>query len=149
MSSKNNPQEIGTPVSHIQYHEGVLKFRNKMQMFKQIVISFAIISSFIINIIIVPHPNTVSYTLYFVVSLVATAPFLAVFSWIKWRRERMERAKSEGDSMSLSSGRDAPDLELGLVGTQDGESGKADGKLVEVVVPQEMDDEELPGDKSP
>jgi FKBP-type peptidyl-prolyl cis-trans isomerase (trigger factor) len=61
----------------------------------------------------------------------------------------MERAKSEGDSMSLSSGRDAPDLELGLVGTQDGESGKADGKLVEVVVPQEMDDEELPGDKSP
>jgi hypothetical protein len=124
----------------MQYHEGVLQYRNKMQMFKQIVISFAIISSFIINIIIVPHPNTVSYTLYFAVSLVATAPFLALFSWIKWRRERMERMKSEGD---------APDLELGLVGTQDGEIQKVDGKLAEVVIPQEMDDEELPGEKSP
>jgi len=49
-------------------------------MFKEIV-SLAIITGFILNIIFVDHPNTASYTLYFVVSLAAFTPFILGWRW--------------------------------------------------------------------
>lgn len=50
-------------------------------MFKEVV-SLAIILGFIWNILYVDHPNTRSYTIAFVGSLIVLSPF--IFGWIYW-----------------------------------------------------------------
>lgn len=59
--------------------------------------------------------------------------------------------KLEVDSASVVgySVSDTPDLELGLVVAGGGESVKADEKLVEVLVPRELEVGEWPGERSP
>ena len=51
-------------------------------------VSLAIIISFI-NLIFVPYPNTSSYTIYFVLSLLAISPFLIL--WNLWASARARR----------------------------------------------------------
>lgn len=51
-------------------------------MFKEIVFSAAIISSFFLNMAFVDHPNASSYTLCFVISLLAIAVLLLLWNHI-------------------------------------------------------------------
>jgi len=50
----------------------------QVKMFKEVV-SLAIIMGFILNVLYVDHPNTISYTIAFVISLAAISPF--VLGW--------------------------------------------------------------------
>lgn len=55
-------------------------------MFEE-VISLAIISSFALNVLYIAHPNTISYTFGFLLSLAAMSPFI-----IFWRYRARARA---------------------------------------------------------
>ena len=98
------------------------------KMMKEVV-SLAIILSFIMNLVFVPHPNSSSYTIYFVLSLLAISPFLAL--WRLWfsSRAATEPEGRDAASIGLASVSDAlgaisdtdlglgADLEKGLVAT--------------------------------
>jgi hypothetical protein len=62
-------------------------------MFKEIV-SLAIILGFILNIIYVAHPNTTSYTIAFVLSLIALSPFLLLWRYWDVLRNRVRKLRS-------------------------------------------------------
>ncbi|KAE8452043.1 hypothetical protein EG329_002208 [Mollisiaceae sp. DMI_Dod_QoI] len=61
-------------------------------MFKEVV-SLAIIFSFVLNFLYVPHPNSVSYTFGFVLSLAVMSPFILGLRY--WMRSRAIRAAME------------------------------------------------------
>jgi hypothetical protein len=61
-------------------------------MFKEIV-SLAIILGFILNIIYVAHPNTTSYTIAFVLSLIALSPFVLLWRYWDVLRYRIKKLK--------------------------------------------------------
>ncbi|TVY48902.1 hypothetical protein LOCC1_G001496 [Lachnellula occidentalis] len=63
-------------------------------MFKEVVISGAIILGFLINIAFVAHPDTTSYTIAFVISLIVLSPFVL---W--WRYGATKRALREAGSV--------------------------------------------------
>ncbi|CZR66259.1 uncharacterized protein PAC_16160 [Phialocephala subalpina] len=71
----------------LRFIEGTL--RTAAVMFKEVV-SLAIITGFVVNILYVPHPNSTSYTVAFILSLAAMAPFILV--WKYWARARAIRA---------------------------------------------------------
>lgn len=60
-------------------------------MFKEVVISGAIILGFFINLAWVAHPDVTSYTIAFVISLVVEAPFVL---WWRFRTARKELEES-------------------------------------------------------
>ncbi|TVY36979.1 hypothetical protein LSUB1_G004346 [Lachnellula subtilissima] len=63
-------------------------------MFKEVVVSGAIILGFLINIAFVAHPNTTSYTIAFIISLVGLSPFAV---W--WRYHATKRALREAGAV--------------------------------------------------
>jgi hypothetical protein len=90
------------------------------------VVSLAIILSFIINFVFVPHPHTSSYTIYFVLSLLAISPFLLLWKvWLSFRAKRQLEICGVGrglvgvsDAFGCESEEDqgvSADLEKGLV----------------------------------
>jgi hypothetical protein len=95
-------------------------------MLKEIV-SLAIILSFVINLLFVPHPNRSSYTVYFVFSLLAISPFVVLWRcWLASRAERQIETRdvigrglvSVSDAFGIDSVGDqglSADLEKGLV----------------------------------
>ncbi|KAH8658795.1 hypothetical protein BGZ60DRAFT_434279 [Tricladium varicosporioides] len=71
-------------------------------MFKEVVISAAILLGFLLNILFVDHPNVASYTIAFVISLVVLSPFVV---WWKFRAMRKELGligEVEGDGAALT-----------------------------------------------
>ena len=52
-------------------------------MFKEIVVSAAIISSFLLNIAFVDHPDVSSYTIYFIISLLAIPLLLLLWNYVR------------------------------------------------------------------
>jgi len=96
-------------------------------MFKEIV-SLAIITGFILNIIFVDHPNTASYTLYFVVSLAAFTPFILGWRW--W----FSRAAARDGIVDMRDVSTVGDLEAGrsaVSQSEEGEDGVDKGLLEE------------------
>lgn len=63
-------------------------------MFKEVV-SLAIIFGFILNILYVDHPNTMSYTIAFVISLAALSPGAAIIMYRRMVRKRREIKEME------------------------------------------------------
>jgi hypothetical protein len=61
-------------------------------MFKEIV-SLAIILGFILNIIYVAHPNTTSYTIAFVLSLIALSPLVLMWRYRDILRDRVRKLR--------------------------------------------------------
>jgi O-antigen/teichoic acid export membrane protein len=61
-------------------------------MFKEIV-SLAIILGFILNIIYVAHPNTTSYTIAFVLSLIALSPFVLLWRYRNVLKDRIRKLR--------------------------------------------------------
>jgi hypothetical protein len=61
-------------------------------VFKEIV-SLAIILGFILNIIYVAHPNTTSYTIAFVLSLIALSPFTLLWRYQDVLRDRVRKLR--------------------------------------------------------
>ena len=108
----------------LRFIEGTL--RTAAVMFKEVV-SLAIIAGFVVNILYVPHPNSTSYTVAFILSLAAMAPFILV--WKYWARARAIRAAREAheDAVDLvfvsvsdaaaTEERSRADLEKGLGST--------------------------------
>jgi hypothetical protein len=101
-------------------------------MFKEVV-SLAIILGFIWNVLFVEHPNRSTYTLSFILSLLALSPFVLLWRYWAAVRHRTELAGLEDepgmDSVSdvLGRGVDGGDIGLGadvekaLVSIDDGE----------------------------
>lgn len=75
-----------------------MTFREAAVMFKEVV-SLAIIFGFVLNVLYVPHPNSTSYTVAFVLSLAVMAPF--ILGWKYWARARAIRAAMEAHEESL------------------------------------------------
>lgn len=63
-------------------------------MFTEVVVSGAIILGFLFNIAFVAHPDTTSYTIAFVISLVVLSPFVL---W--WRYHSTKRALRESGAV--------------------------------------------------
>ena len=61
-------------------------------MFKEIV-SLDIILGFILNIIYVAHPNTTSYTIAFVLSLIALSPFVLLWRYWDVLKDRVRKLR--------------------------------------------------------
>jgi hypothetical protein len=59
-------------------------------MFKEVVISGAIILGFLINIAFVAHPDATSYTIAFVISLVTLSPFVLWWRYHTTKKELRE-----------------------------------------------------------
>jgi hypothetical protein len=126
-------------------------------MFKEVVVSLAIIFSFLLNILYVDHPNTISYTSGFVVSLVAMSPF--ILYWRYRARAGAIRAAREAheDGVDLAflgvseilGGRvsegSMADLEKGLNVVEDVDVGTGSPRVVES---DGILDHGLEGDKS-
>lgn len=69
-------------------------------MFEE-VISLAVISSFVLNIFYVAHPNTVSYTLGFLLSLATMAPFILVWKYLARARAIRAAREAHEDAVDL------------------------------------------------
>ncbi|KAH8815921.1 hypothetical protein F5884DRAFT_747443 [Xylogone sp. PMI_703] len=52
-------------------------------MFLEIIVTNAILINFILNFLFVAHPDTTSYTIYFIVSLLLESPFVLLYCWWK------------------------------------------------------------------
>ncbi|TVY12870.1 hypothetical protein LARI1_G008850 [Lachnellula arida] len=63
-------------------------------MFKEVVVSGAIILGFLFNIAFVAHPDTTSYTIAFIISLVVLSPFVL---W--WRYRTMKGVLREAGAV--------------------------------------------------
>lgn len=68
-------------------------------MFVEVIVSLAIIFSFILNILYVDHPETISYTVGFVVSLLVMLPFM--LAWRYWQRRTAERIAGDEEEDGL------------------------------------------------
>jgi hypothetical protein len=114
-ATNTNPTNLEQPAE--SKYRILLREYPSAKMLKEVV-SLAIILSFIINLVFVPHPNSSSYTIYFVLSLLAISPFLAL--WRLWLSPRAARELEPRDvaSMGLVSVSDAfgaiSDADLGL-----------------------------------
>ncbi|KAH6681896.1 hypothetical protein B0J14DRAFT_225943 [Halenospora varia] len=71
-------------------------------MFKEVVISAAILLGFLLNILFVDHPNVVSYTIAFVISLGALSPFVIWWKFRAMRRELGLVGEVEGGDATLT-----------------------------------------------
>lgn len=98
-------------------------------MFKEVV-SLAIIVSFFLNLAYVPHPNSSSYTFYFVLSLLVISPF--VFAWRFWQSIGAEKQSRRGDGL------DGPSVSDVLGGDSHGDQGL--GADLEKGVVEEVED---------
>jgi hypothetical protein len=87
-------------------------------MFNEVV-SLAIIVSFILNIIFVDHPNTSSYTIYFVIGLAVICPPIFGWKYRKPRRETMAAGEmGPEENVPMRVARLADDLEAGHGSTE-------------------------------
>ena len=66
-------------------------------MFKEVVVSGAIILGFLFNIAFVAHPNTASYTIAFIISLVRLSPFAVWWRYLATKRALREAGAVEED----------------------------------------------------
>lgn len=66
-------------------------------MFKEVVISGAIILGFLINIAFVAHPDVASYTIAFVISLIILSPFVFWWKYHTTKKELREAGVVEED----------------------------------------------------
>lgn len=85
-------------------------------MFKEVIISAAILLGFALNVLFVDHPDVYSYTVAFVISLAILSPVIA---WRYLRTGGAEEVESENvDSLSLTQhlglavGQDSVDLDV-------------------------------------
>jgi hypothetical protein len=98
--------------------------------FKEIV-SFAIILGFILNIIYVAHPNTTSYAIAFVLSLIALSPFVLLWRYRDALRDRIRklrgRHRKADDVEALGLMSAGPDSESRAEADIDAEKGVGGG----------------------
>jgi hypothetical protein len=71
-------------------------------MFKEVVVSIAIILGFVLNLLFVDHPNVTSYTITFAISMAVISP---VALWWKYRGILAKRSEQteEYDQVSVGS----------------------------------------------
>ncbi|RFU25300.1 hypothetical protein B7463_g11031, partial [Scytalidium lignicola] len=75
-------------------------------MFLEFIVTTAIIIGFILNVLYVDHPDTRSYTIYFVLGLLIQSPFILLWRW--WKSEW-------GCGRRHSAGRKLPDGNVSLL----------------------------------
>ncbi|KAF4637605.1 hypothetical protein G7Y89_g469 [Cudoniella acicularis] len=86
-------------------------------MFKEVVISAAILLGFLLNILFVDHPNVASYTVAFVLSLIALAPFILWWKWRAMKRELSLALEVDGGGAAILAAPVAVSQMLGLGGS--------------------------------
>jgi hypothetical protein len=113
-----------------------------LKMFKEVVVSAAIILGFLINVAFVDHPNITTYTIAFALSLAGLSPF--VFWWRYRTMKKALRAVAVEDGVGdatplipLSVGQvlglsttsvSEPDIEKGIAKPKEEASGSACGE---------------------
>lgn len=81
-------------------------------MLLEVIISLAIILSFVANLLWIDHPDTGSYTLYFVLSLLLIAPF--PLAWKFWKAREVRETKELEVLAASTPVSVSGDLEVGM-----------------------------------
>ncbi|EPE35088.1 hypothetical protein GLAREA_10784 [Glarea lozoyensis ATCC 20868] len=93
-------------------------------MFKEVIVSAAIILGFFLNLFFVEHPNVTSYTITFAISMVVITPFAL---WWRYRGILAKKAEETEGYEQLSMGSLAVSDALSLVAPITGRGGERTG----------------------